>query len=450
MQIHPEIDNTRVAFCHDPSMISGNPVDWSTIEAQNEMVVPDRVHENMDKMAMAIAEKATPEDAWAAIFRKPESKEWNEVKVAVKINSVEERHLNRLAVIEKVCLAIIDLGVLNENITIYDASWGISGTENYMNLYETDYAMQRLPPGVQISTTLGGERVPITLPDSSEEPCTPQLADGTIDILINIAVNKGHGISYSGRFTLTLKNHLGSLVFLHPGAQNGGDLPQITPKLIAMNQSTAILGEGDPPRQQLCIVDSLWASTGGPHDTPNRAPCCLVMGTFSPIVDYLTVRRIREERPENQGGTPYGMGMTDTDEEVLGRFLSDFGYDMEAEEIRDLDFIDALTYEPPAGTKQINPSDDEVQRNITVSAPLFKPARTVFSLSGLRDNPEIKIYSAGGRLVRSFMIASNKNKEMTIQWDGRDRHAIMVPAGNYIIKLRAGNQLMSRKLVLLK
>jgi len=293
MQINPDIDNLRVVFCHDPGMVEAEPIRW-TMETQNNPVITEKVYENLDTMAVALAKNGDPGAAWATIFRKPESKEWNEVKAAIKINAVEEMNMPRLAVISKVCLELYNLGVPYGNMTVYDASWGQSGTENYMHLYETDYSRARLPQGVQTSTTLGGERVPVTLPDSSVEPCTPDLADGTIDILVNIAVNKGHGISYSGKFTLTIKNHLGSLVFLHPGAEDWRDEPLLTPKLLAMNKSTEILGENTPTRQQLCIVDSLWASTDGPHSPPDRITHCLVMGTFGPMVYYLTVKKIRE------------------------------------------------------------------------------------------------------------------------------------------------------------
>ncbi len=63
--------------------------------------------------------------------------------------------------------------------------------------------------------------------------------------------------------------------------------------LLSFSQSKAILG-GTPVRQQLCIIDSLWAKKGGPMGAPDKRLSRLVMGTFSPAVDYATARQIRE------------------------------------------------------------------------------------------------------------------------------------------------------------
>jgi hypothetical protein len=178
------------------------------------------------------------------------------------------------------------------------------------------------------------------LPDGSKEKCVKALKDGTIDILINFAVNKGHYITYAGKFTLALKNHIGSIKFDH----EMNDPAKFSDKIIAINQSKQILGEGAVPLQQLCIVDSLWAMRDGPSGSLDSLVFCLVMGTFAPIVDYLTVKKIREELTESDGGKAYGMGMTNTNTEVLNQFVSAFGYDPGSDEIKNLSLIDALTY----------------------------------------------------------------------------------------------------------
>jgi hypothetical protein len=63
--------------------------------------------------------------------------------------------------------------------------------------------------------------------------------------------------------------------------------------------------------------------TGGPFGVPNKVVNRLVMGTFSPAVDYLTAKKIREPV----------MGVT---HENLGRFLTEFGYS----ETSKLDYVD--------------------------------------------------------------------------------------------------------------
>ncbi len=102
MQINPEIDNMRVSMVHDTSMINGTPTRFD-LEGQNSLVDKAKVHENLDKMALALAEPESglPEDAWAKIFRKPDSKEWNAVKVAIKVNTIEANDYTRLAIVEK-------------------------------------------------------------------------------------------------------------------------------------------------------------------------------------------------------------------------------------------------------------------------------------------------------------------------------------------------------------
>jgi len=85
-----------------------------------------------------------------------------------------------------------------------------------------------------------------------------------------------------------MKNHCGS--FLIPVAKHftrdGFKF------IIAINKSDAILG-GTPPRQQLCIVDSLWGmkKAGGRSHARLNA---LSMGTFGPAVDWAVAKRIRE------------------------------------------------------------------------------------------------------------------------------------------------------------
>jgi hypothetical protein len=120
------------------------------------------------------------------------------------------------------------------------------------------------------------------------------IAGGGNDLLVNIAVNKGHWDEF-GTFTMCMKNHFGTFT---PEPYPGGLFEQQHANLsylLAVNASDILIG-GLPPQQQLCIVDSIWAGSssnmGGPgDDTPyNR----LVMGTFAPAVDCLTAKHIRQ------------------------------------------------------------------------------------------------------------------------------------------------------------
>jgi hypothetical protein len=315
MQINPTIDNFRVVNCIDPTMIKEDPKKWDAL-SQNAPVVAERVGLNIAAMACALAQKASPAEAWATIFQKPEAKQWAEVKVAIKPNASFKNNA-RVAVIDAVCSALIGLGVRPENITVYDL--GENGSAKYL-----PFLGKGLPADIIIShkghDPLGGTtKTSIPKPHPGQFKCTTALVNGSIDILINIATNKGHMIDSLGGISLAMKNHAGSFEIPLRFHVSGG-----LEYIIAFNKSDAILG-GRPPRQQLCIVDSLWAITGGPNGAPNKHPCSLSMGTFAPAVDWVVTKRIREQV----------MGCTHPT--YLTKILTEFGY--QPSTFENLDFI---------------------------------------------------------------------------------------------------------------
>jgi hypothetical protein len=229
--------------------------------------------------------------------------------VAIKPNCFLQNN-SRVAVINAVCKALFGLGVQPSNIIIYDGGDDTKGKYG-------PFVGSGLPAGIITSrgnSAMGGTiSTPVPKPHKGMFKCTAAVANGTIDILVNIAVNKGS--AFAG-FTMTLKNHAGT--FEPMPIHLGGGLGYI----LAFNKSEAILG-GTPVRQQLCIVDSIWGMTGGPFGVPNKRPCALAMGTFAPAVDYIVARRIREPM----------MGCTHP--ESLNRIMSEFGYS----DFANLDFV---------------------------------------------------------------------------------------------------------------
>jgi Domain of unknown function (DUF362) len=312
-QINPIIDNLRVVSCLDPKMIVTDPRKWD-MASQNVPVAAERVFADMDAMACSLAQKNSPHEAWGTIFRKPASKEWSDVKVAVKLNCLGDNH-PRVAVVNSVCRALVSLGVPLSGIVLYD------GSNNVHSMYGP-FIGNGIVAGVLASdgnSLLGGTvRAAVPAPHPGEFKCTAAIAKGAIDILVNIAVNKAH--SFTG-MTMTMKNHAGT--FEAMPIHTGGGLDYI----IAFSKSDALLG-GDPVRQQLCIVDSIWANTGGPFGVPNKRPTVLSMGTFSPAVDFVTAKRVRETI----------MGCTHPP--ALNRILSDFGYS-------NFEKLDFVKVEPP-------------------------------------------------------------------------------------------------------
>lgn len=311
--VHPNLDNLRVVSVTDPRMtISSKPIcDWST---QNELVASEVVFKNIDRLARALAQTKDATKAWKTIFIKPPQKSWSDTVVAIKTNNIAYQH-TRSAVMAKICHTLTHtLGVLSYNIHIYDARHG-----GDMNL-KTPFI--GLPEGCRVENDWGGITADVIIPEpwkngSDKSKCLKHLANGTVDILINIAVCKGHNVRF-GEFSLTMKNHLGTF-WPTPVHQGGGGLDYI----IAVNKTPEILGHVDNrsgqiiyPRQQLCIVDALWASKRGPGGLPSHQPNFFAMGVFSPIVDYVVATQFRGERM----GWKLNMKATE-------RMLTDFGYE---------------------------------------------------------------------------------------------------------------------------
>jgi len=309
--VHPNVNNLRVVGITDKKMIRSNePVtSWAR---QEKLVIPEVVGESLDKLACALAEARNPEEAWRTIFVKPARKPWSETVVAIKTNNIALQH-TRSAVMAKICHTLTSLfGVNPANIHIYDAVHGGSLGRN------TPFA--GLPEGVQIEEQWGGVTTLTEVPEpwrkkGNKAKCLQYLVDGSVDILINIAMCKGHSDKFGG-FTMTMKNHFGTFD-PSPGHREGA-----TDYLMALNRTPEILGPMDKrtgqvlyPRQQLCIVDALWASEGGPGGYPRSQPNFLAIGVFSPVVDYILATRFRKEK----------MGW-EVNMEVTHRMLADFGY----------------------------------------------------------------------------------------------------------------------------
>ena len=306
--IHPHISPLRVVGIHDPEMTTDQRlrVGWSDQEA---VVNAEAVASNMDRVACALAEEKQAAAAWRKIFLKPAGKAWSDAVVAIKTNHIAQQH-TRSPVMAKLCHALTDvLGVTPSNVHIYDACNGAS--------LEKDTPFKGLPEGVRIENQWGGSSTPTPVPapwSGGTAKCLGPLARGEVDILINVALCKAHGAGF-GNFTLTVKNHLGT--FETGPAHQAGALDY----LLAINKSRAVLGETDAkgnvafPRQQLCIVDCLWASKGGPGGNPDVQPNRLFMGVFGPVVDYQLATRFRRDTM----GWPIN-------ERATERFLTEFGF----------------------------------------------------------------------------------------------------------------------------
>jgi hypothetical protein len=309
--VHPNVNNLRVVGITDGAMTKAKEP-FSSWARQNELVVKEVVWKNIDKLACTLAETRDPGEAWKTIFIKPPSKSWSDTVVAIKTNNIGRQH-TRSAVMAKICHTLTHtLGVKPFNIHIYDACHGRTMSR------QTPFV--GLPEGCQVEDKWGGITTFTAVPGPWKNPkgkskCLKPLVNGSVDILINIGMCKGHSRRFGG-FTMTMKNHFGT--FDPELGHEGGGLDY----LIAINQTPEILGPMDKrtgrvlyPRQQLCLIDALWASKGGPGGNPGHQPNFLAMGVMSPIVDYHVATWFRGKR---MGWEP--------NMKATRRMLTDFGY----------------------------------------------------------------------------------------------------------------------------
>ncbi len=312
--VHPQVNNLRVVGITDARMTKANEAvtNWAR---QEQLAAPEAVGENIDRLACALVETRSPQDAWRGIFIKPPGKSWSDTVVAIKTNHIARQH-TRSAVMAKVCHVLVDvIGVKPSNIFIYDGTHGRNMSR------ETPFA--GLPKECKIANQWGGTSKATAVPRpwsdrSGRSECIQTLVNGTVDILVNIALCKGHSSRYGG-FTMTMKNHMGTF---SPGPiHREGDQDY----LLAVNLTPEIMGAMDKktgkilyPRQQLCLLDALWASEGGPDGLPSHQPNFLAMGVFSPVFDYVLATRFRWEK--------MGWRPNTQDKQATKRFLTEFGY----------------------------------------------------------------------------------------------------------------------------
>jgi hypothetical protein len=422
MQINPAIDNLRVVMCNDPGMLKS--IGTGTFKSFNDNVNIPAVNSNMDQMAMTLANKTDAPTAWATIFRKPATKTWAQVNVAIKVNCIDKNFQPRIGVISKICNVLNTIGTVTDpgvpfaNMTIYD----VSEHKLCVTNYGSAYSKALLPAGVVVSNTLGAP-TPVALPGGSEILSAGKLLDGSIDILVNITVNKGHDQLDKGKCTMCLKNHYGTYVprtAVYPKPNGCGNLDY----LLDINKSEAILG-GAIPRQQLCIVDSLWAMKTGPTGGEIVRNDRLVMGTFAGAVDYLVARKIRE-------GV---MLMADQNSAAIDRYLTGFGYNLADPAVQALNLIDVQV------AAVLPHSAGHSVAHISVAVPHSLVTFAIPSASGVVT---VDIVDSRGRLVRSLSQTSDKS----FSWDGANTRGHRVAAGSYVVRCTVGKAVQARSIII--
>ena len=419
LKINPAIDNLSVVCCYDEGMLN-NKIAYN-FAAQNSSVQATVIQKNMDDMAIKLINgdyNTSAETAWKKIFMKPAAKQWSEVKAAIKVDCSNIQNMPRAAVVGKVCSALMLCGVLPSNITIYDSLCGAWG--KYCDAGGNP--VSGIPAGVNIhNLTHDGPEVPV---GTGSMQCSSVIAkantDSSIsyitDILVNCAANNGDDTAYGG-FSMCMKNHTGTLKYSPPATQ----------ELVDQNQCEAIIGAGTadiPCRQQLCLVDSLWACASGPGGAWSHVPCCIVMGMLAPVVDYLIAEKIR--KASNVMNAPYNTT-------VVYDWLSQFGYPKPT----DL----------APGWKMISPSTGVSRtaaaglgRSTTVRVSLCGNSPPVEFAMPLQNLPVfIDVFDLRGRRVRNITLPPNAEHAVSIAWNGVESSGNRIIIGRYAVKCTMGN-----------
>jgi hypothetical protein len=526
MAVNPNISNLRVVSMFDPAMITNPALSAWTVDDYVNAVSASVISTDMDNLAMWLSQKTTPAAAWSTIFQLPAGKTWATVNVAIKINTCNTMNEPRVPVIGKICSVLNGLGVPGAQIAIYDGACG-SNPLNIANYFDATgtgtYNGYTKYPGVTSfgDAGLGGSTTNVAVPNMGNCACPTNIANGTIDILVNIGVNKGHSLTKTtgaacgntGGCTLSIKNHFGTFPPAHGANQTtyaftvpalttavavgavytyngtsytvvtaaaigakslqltGGVVPTGTGTLalvsgtgqasitvsalgtpvfstadnaIFYSMSPAILG-GTPVRQQLCIIDSLWAdNNNNPSDAPSLIPARLIMGTFPGAVDYLTCINIKNSSTSQTiSGHTYSCGGPDTNLDMaqISHFLTLFGYQ---------------TTDPTLDWVAITPAS--VYTGVRSESVSELPSRTVeiglvgsgsmarFELPQSTSGAlEIRMFDISGRSVRKMLVQLQEGR-ISISWDGKNDHGSAVAPGTYEVRVTAQNYMKSGRI----
>jgi hypothetical protein len=428
MPINPNIDNMRVVCMHDPKMC--DVPEGNSLKLIQKATHDDVVRANMDQMAMELTGKATADEAWKTIFRS--GKAWKDTKIMLKVNAVEKIMLPRVSVIKTFTDIFVSYGVLPENIIMFDGQGaGWNAYADFVSL--TDVTKIRC---VNTNDMLkaGGEGS-VTIPNITGMKCPKYLLDGGFDIIVNIAVNKGHASPTFGvgLTTLCLKNHFGTFL-----DKNKGMAMKLhnTDALININKIAPIIG-GNPVRQQLCFIDSLWGAASGPatmnglkfDNTEKGKLNRLAMGTFAGAVDYCFVKKVRETI----------MGVTHDDN--IPKFITGFGY-------KETDPVWVEMTPTGATTEKVNHPAASKKVSFTMSNTSLRQSTIRFSIpSGTHDPLRTRIFDMRGSLVVEMQSPAGAT---AINWDGKATNGSRIGVGNYVVDISTGSFRIAERLTVMR
>lgn len=243
------------------------------------IINPANVQAMMDESIKQLTGEATVADAWASLL--PDFKE--EHIVAVKVNARNALLPTHPEVVDAIVTGLTAAGVPENNIIVYDiVKWC---------LLQSGYKYNMTDVGVRYFATAkannvdedgwGADR------DKPVDILGRKIFLSTIvtrcDHLINVPVLKAHNMAV---FTLSLKNHFGSL----------GIDPQVLHNNI--NMAIAVLNDQEDIRDKtrLIVTDALFGCWRGLLLPPDFAPNSLIVSRDPVAADYIGAEMINAER----------------------------------------------------------------------------------------------------------------------------------------------------------
>jgi len=232
----------------------------------------------MDESIKQLTGEATVVDAWASLL--PDFKK--DHIVAIKVNCATGMLPTHPEVVDTIISGLTAAGVPENNIIVYDiVKWCLAPCGYKFNM--TDVGVRyfaAMKTENQEEDGWGPDR------DKPVDILGRKIFLSTIltrcDHLINVPVLKGHGFG----FTLSLKNHFGSLA-VHPNVLHNN-----------INMAIAVLNDQEDIRDKtrLIVTDALFGCWRGNLLPPDFVANSLIVSTDPVATDYVGSEMINEER----------------------------------------------------------------------------------------------------------------------------------------------------------
>jgi len=87
---------------------------------------------------------------------------------------------------------------------------------------------------------------------------------------------------------------------------------------------------------------------------------------------------------------------------------------------------------------------------ISVSPNPFHQATKIHFSFPTSTNPTLSIFNPQGHLISTLHSGTNTPGNYSATWDGKDNHGRKVPSGTYLVKLKAGDKTVIRKIALVR